>query len=39
MQWTRERAHNVLQIRVLMASNKWEEEWLDLVLADIEKAA
>ena len=39
MQWTREGAHNVLQIRALMASNKWEEEWLDLVLADIEEAA
>jgi hypothetical protein len=38
MQWTREGAHNVLQIRALMASNKWEEKWLDLILSDEEKA-
>ena len=39
MQWTREGAHNVLQIRALMASNAWEEKWLDLVLPEAETAA
>jgi len=34
MQWTREGAHNVLQIRAMMASNEWEENWLDFVLPD-----
>ena len=38
MQWTREGAHNVLQIRALMASNEWEEKWLDFVLPTLEKA-
>ena len=32
MQWTRKGAHHVLQIRALMASNEWEQKWLDLVL-------
>lgn len=39
MQWTREGAHNVLQIRALMASNEWEEKWLDFVLPALEEAA
>lgn len=39
MQWTREGAHNVLQIRASMASNEWEEKWLELVMANLEKAA
>ena len=39
MQWTREGAHNVLQIRALMASNEWEDKWLDLVLPNEEQAA
>jgi hypothetical protein len=39
MQWTREGAHNVLQIRAMMVSNEWEENWLDLVLLEEEKAA
>lgn len=39
MQWTREGAHHVLQIRAMMASNKWEEQWLDLVLPDAVVAA
>ncbi len=39
MQWTREGAHNVLQIMALMASNRWEEEWLDLALNVLEKSA
>jgi hypothetical protein len=38
MQWTWEEAHNVLQIIALMASKKWEEKWLDLILLDEEKA-
>jgi len=28
-----------LQIRAIMASNKWQEEWLDLVLPSLEKVA
>ena len=39
MQWTREGAHNVLQIRAMMMSNKWEEDWLDLVMPVEEIAA
>ena len=39
MQWAREGAHSVLQIRALMASNEWEEKWLDLVLPKTEEAA
>jgi hypothetical protein len=39
MQWTREGAHNVLQIRALMASNKWDEQWLEYVLPNLEKTA
>ena len=39
MQWTQEGAHNVLQIRALMASNKWEEGWLDIALAALEGSA
>ena len=38
MQWTREGAHNVLQIRALMTSNQWEEKWLGLVMLTLEKA-
>ena len=39
MQWTREGAHNVLQIRALMTSNEWEGKWLDFVLPALEQAA
>jgi len=39
MQWTREGAHNVLQIRASMVSQKWSEKWLELVLPQEEKAA
>jgi hypothetical protein len=41
MQWTREGAHNVWQIRASMVSQEWEEKWLELVLPQIqeEKAA
>ena len=39
MQWTREGAHNVLQIRALMASDEWEEKWLEYVMPGLEKTA
>jgi hypothetical protein len=39
MQWTREGAHNVLQIRAKMASKKWSEEWQDAVLTALRGAA
>jgi hypothetical protein len=39
MQWTREGAHNVLQIRASMVSQEWEETWLELVLPEEDKAA
>jgi len=39
MQWTREGAHNVLQIRALMASDEWEEKWLEYVMPGLEKKA
>ena len=39
MQWTREGAHNVLQIRALMASYKWEEKWLAYVMPNLDKRA
>ena len=39
MQWTREGAHNVLQIRALMASNQWQEKWLDYVMPALEYSA
>ena len=39
MQWTREGAHNVLQIRALMASDEWEEKWLEHVMPGLEKTA
>jgi hypothetical protein len=39
MQWTRDGAHNVLQIRALMESNEWEEKWLDIVIPSLEKVA
>ncbi|MEO0804280.1 MAG: ISKra4 family transposase [Cyanobacteria bacterium J06642_2] len=32
MQWTREGAHKVLQIRGLIASSEWEERWQPAVL-------
>jgi len=32
MQWTREGAHNILQIRAKMANGKWSQEWEDTVL-------
>lgn len=33
MQWTREGTHNVLQIRAIMKSNEWQDNWPGLVLA------
>jgi hypothetical protein len=32
MQWTREGAHRVLQIRAMMASDEWESKCQDAVL-------
>lgn len=32
MQWTREAAHQVLQIRATMACNHWEHQWQNTVL-------
>ena len=39
MQWTREGAHHVLQIRALMASNEWESKGHDVVLLALTAAA
>lgn len=33
-QWTRQGAHNVLQIKAMMASNEWKENWLGVVLPE-----
>lgn len=33
MQWTREGAHQVLQIRAIMACNHWEQQWQVTVLS------
>jgi hypothetical protein len=33
MQWMREGAHQVLQIRARMACNHWEQQWQDTVLS------
>lgn len=33
MQWTREGAHNVLQIRAKMISREWESQWQQTVLS------
>ena len=39
MQWTREGAHHVLQIRAMMESKEWDEHWLEIVLPALQKAA
>ena len=39
MQWTREGAHHVLQIRALMASDEWESKGQDAVLLALGAAA
>lgn len=33
MQWTRKGAHNVLQIRAMMACNHWGQQWQNTVLS------
>jgi len=39
MQWTREGAHNVLQIRGLIASNEWDNRWQGAILSALNVAA
>jgi hypothetical protein len=39
MQWTREGAHHVLQIRAMMASDEWESKHHDAVLSALGAAA
>jgi hypothetical protein len=39
MQWTREGAHHVLQIRAMMASDEWESKGQDAVLSALGAAA
>ena len=39
MQWTRQGAHNVLQIRALMASQGWNQQWQNTVLEALIGAA
>jgi len=39
MQWSRKGAHNVLQIRASMTSNRWALEWQDAVFDAIKEAA
>jgi hypothetical protein len=39
MQWTREGAHNVLQIRAVITSKKWENIWQGAVLSALSKTA
>jgi len=39
MQWTREGAHQILQIRAMMASQQWENQWLENVLLALGIAA
>jgi len=39
MQWTREGAHHVLQIRAMMASDEWESKGQDAVLIALRAAA
>lgn len=39
MQWSREGAHNILQIRASIASNDWAYEWEDIVMKTIQSVA
>ncbi len=39
MQWTREGAHNVLQIRGMITSNNWDDNWQTPVLSALVNAA
>jgi hypothetical protein len=38
MQWTREGAHHVLQIRAMIASEAWESKWQNAVLSALKAA-
>ena len=38
MQWTREGAHHVLQIRAMIASEAWESTWQNAVLSALKAA-
>jgi hypothetical protein len=38
MQWTREGAHHVLQIRAMIASEEWENKWQNAVLSALRAA-
>jgi len=38
MQWTREGAHHVLQIRAMIASEAWESKWQNAVLSTLTAA-
>jgi hypothetical protein len=38
MQWTREGAHHVLQIRAMIASEAWESQWQNAVLSALKTA-
>jgi len=37
MQWSREGAHNILQIRAAMASKEWEKRWQNTVLSALKR--
>jgi hypothetical protein len=39
MQWTREGAHNILQIRGMITSNEWDDSWQNPVLSALVNAA
>jgi hypothetical protein len=39
MQWTRDGAHNVLQIRGMITSNEWDKNWQTPVLSALVEAA
>jgi hypothetical protein len=38
MQWTREGAHHVLQIRAMIASEEWSSKWQNAVLSSLKDA-
>ena len=35
MQWTRDGAHNILQIRGMMTSNEWDKNWQIPILSTL----
>ena len=39
MQWSREGAHDVLQIRTSLFSQTWEQDWVDAQSVIYKKAA